>query len=341
MPVFPSLPSVPRGVRRVALGALVVVPALGVSAAHAAPTPSPAPPADAVVLEQRPIAVSASGATVAWLRRTDATGKRAVLVVRDGPGAAPRVIDRALPTAPVDVAVGTDRAGKAVAVVATANTTTFRTRPSSQPVQRGALYVLPLDGSAAPKRLPVSAPGTDLSAPGLLAGRVSFARLQRTGGKQGWTLHSGTLTGRRSTVEARQAAATSLSATTSIRATTPIRGGGLAYTTATPRERGGAGFTFALRVVRANGRTSVVSRTSFGGSAYNETGFGPLTVSPNGARVSAVRGTTGLHTWSVPSGRSVSTVPTGSDNGKSVPAGPEGLAVVGSDGVLRLIPHQG
>jgi hypothetical protein len=275
---------------------------LALAATALALVPPAAQAADPVVLDAAsPRDVAAYGNTLAWLRPDGPD--RTQLVVRD-PSGAVRVVDQRLPARVNDLTIGLDRpGGVATAVVATVSTEAGLP-VAPRPARRGALYRLPLDGSAAPKRVAVSKPGADLAAPGLLRGRLTFAQRERLAEGTRWTVHTGTLgSGRarrvsRGTVDTR------------IVSTTPAAKGRLAYVTTT-RNRETTGAALALRLLRPGHRSSVVSRTSYGGAS--ESGFGPLTVSSEGGRLTASRWTiAGSHvhdltTWALPSRRVVDT----------------------------------
>jgi hypothetical protein len=305
--------------------AVVALTALVPTAAHAA---------DPVVLDTvTPFDVAASGATVAWLRPDSPdVGAKVQLVVRDAAGAVPRVVAQSLPARTNDLAIGTDAAGKAVAVVATRSSAATHAKKSTL---KGALYTLPLDGSAAPKRLPVSKSGTDVVAPGLFRGTLSFARLERAGGEQVWTVRTGKVTGAASKVVTREDAGTTVTQTA------PTADRRVAYVTSTPTATGA---TLDLRLKQPSAAGKRLSHTGFGGAS--ETGFGPLTVSADGEQLAASRWTTaGGHphdftVWALPGGKTVSTTKTDSID-VAVPVGTEGIAVTGTEQGLVLRPAAG
>lgn len=294
------LPAPSARVRRRAVGVAGVL----LAATTVALTPPAAHAADPVVLDPTPpLDVAAYGNTLAWLRPTDARGTHAQLVVRDAAGTV-RVVGQPLPAHANDLTIGLDRPGGALtAVVATASTQAavpVRTRPA----RRGVLYRLPLDGSAAPQRLSVSRPGTDLAAPGLLRGRLTFGQRERLSEGTRWTVRLGSLASSRTRLVSRG------DDDTAIASTTPAAKGRVAYVTTT-RNRTTTGAALALRLLQPGHRSSVVSRTDYGGAS--ESGFGPLTVSAEGGRLTASRWTVaGAHrhdltTWALPSRRVVST----------------------------------
>lgn len=217
-----------------------------------------------------PLAIAASGETVAWLRPTNQAGSRAELVVRDGPGATPRVVGQRLPTGSRDLALGTDARGTMTAVVATTNAE--RTA--------GVLYRVGLDGSRAPSRLPAAGAGTISAAPGLRAGILSFSRYERLAEGRHWTVRVGTLAGRRTTLVHRGAKGLRIDATA------PVVGKRIAFVTdrVNPRD---AGHATELRVIRPGSGSVLLSRTSSGGAS--DAGFGPLTVAPDGRRLTVSR----------------------------------------------------
>lgn len=294
------LPAPSARARRRAVGAAGVL----LAATTAALVPSAAHAADPVVLDPTPpLDVAAYGNTLAWLRPTDAKDTRAQLVVRDAAGTV-RVVDQRLPAHANDLAIGLDRPGGTLtAVVATASTKAA-VPVRSRPARRGALYRVPLDGSTAPQRLAVSRAGTDLAAPGLLRGRLTFGQRERLSEGTRWTVRVGSITSSRAQRVSRG------DVDTAIASTTPAAKGRVAYVTTT-RNRTTTGAALALRLLQPGHRSAVVSRTDYGGAS--ESGFGPLTVSAEGGRLTASRWTVaGAHrhdltTWALPSRRVLST----------------------------------
>ncbi|WP_026910038.1 hypothetical protein [Patulibacter minatonensis] len=277
------------------LAAGLLVPA----AAHAAP-------ADPVVLDAKtPLDAAAFGDTIAWLRPLDVRGTHAQLVVREA-GAEPRVLAQTLPANVNDLVIGRDATGARVAILATASTR-GGIPVRSTPVRKGALYELPLSGDTAPRRLAVSRPGTDLAAPGLLRGRLSFAKRETLREGVRWTLRRGSTTSSTSTLLSRG------TADATIPQTTPVARGRVAYVVST-RDRKTTGASVVLRQVRAGHRSTVLGRTDYGGAS--ESGFGPLTPSAEGGRLTASRWTVAgahvhdLSTWSLPGGSVVSNAKT-------------------------------
>jgi hypothetical protein len=257
-----------------------------------------------------PLAIAASGGTVAWLRPTNQAGSRAELVVRDGPGATPRVVGQPLPAGARDLALGTDARGTVTAIVATANAR--RTA--------GVLYRVALDGSRAPSRLPAAGAGTISAAPGLRDVVLSFSRYERLAEGRHWTVRVGSLAGRRTTLVHRGAAGLQIDATV------PVVGKRIAFVTdrVNPRD---AGHATELRVIRPGSRSVLLSRTSSGGAS--DAGFGPLTVTPDGRRLTVSRFAYGgghptdTTTFALPSDQQLERHPT-RHNDIELPLGGEG-----------------
>jgi hypothetical protein len=136
--------------------ALAVAATLAPATAHADPVdPSP------------PLAVAASGPALAWLR-ADA------LVVRDGPGAAPRVVAGRLPRRARQLTLGTDARGRLTAVI---------TGTASN--HRAALWRVRLDGKGGVRRVHPNVHGSWEYSPGLRDGVLSFVRRPGGGGIDG------------------------------------------------------------------------------------------------------------------------------------------------------------
>jgi hypothetical protein len=275
---------------------------LVLAATAVALVPSAAQAADPVVLDAAsPRDVAASGTTLAWLRPDGP--KHAQLVVRDPDGTV-RVVAQRLPAHVNDLTIGLDRPGGTMTAVVATVSTEAAVPVKTRPARRGVLYRLPLDGSAAPERVAASKPGTDLAAPGLLRGRLTFAQRERLAEGTRWTVHTGTLASSRTRRVSRG------TVDTRIASTTPVAKGRLAYVTTT-RDRETTGAALALRLLRPGQRSNVVSTTGYGGAS--ESGFGPLTVSPEGGRLTSSRWTVaGAHrhdltTWALPSRRVVET----------------------------------
>jgi hypothetical protein len=179
----PSLPlrfPLPGGLLTAAAAAACAAVTAGPARADtAAPTPAP----QAVVLDKSaPLDAAAFGDAIAWLRSLRVRHGEVVkegLVVRDGPGATPRLILGSLPGSTQGLAIGTDASGRLTVVVA---------------VPHG-LFSLPADGSR-PMR-PVAGTEAGDSAPGLRAGRLSFTR---TDDDTRPTVRVGSLTSRHSRV---------------------------------------------------------------------------------------------------------------------------------------------
>lgn len=283
------------------LSAALAAAALAVPGAQASDA---APPDAPVVLDPTPpIAVSASGADLAWIRPAATRDGRATLVVRDGDGTS-RVVGQTLPANVDDLVIGRlHPQGPDVAIVATQSSDSGIPH-AGRTARRGTLWSLPLDGSAAPERLAVSKPGTDLASPGLLRGRLSFARRVRLREGVRWTLRRGTASSSVSTLVSRG------DADQTIDQTTPVSGGRIAYVTST-RDRVSTGAALQLRLIRPGDHSKVVSRTDYGGAS--ESGFGPLTPSAEGGTLTASRWTVAgshphdLTTWTVPGGRVLGT----------------------------------
>ncbi len=285
--------------------------ALPLAPAHAAgPTPGPpaatrAAVAPTVLEPEEVLALAGDGTAVAWLRGdrgADGSGPlRVSLWTWDGTGAPRRIAAKGLPSRTSDLAIGDDAAGRRTIVLAAGGTS--RTGPTR-------LYAVPADDGARPRRLRASLPGGAESAPGLHDGVLSFTRQERTRrrGAVHATVRLGSLTSSRSRLVSDGERGTA------IESTVPTARDGVAYVTA--RENG-AGASYALRVLRAGGRSTVLSRTSFGGAS--QAGFGPLTVSGDGRVLTATRWVTdgGGH----PADRTRYRVPAGTRIGR--PAGPE------------------
>lgn len=298
-----------RATVALALSAGFLVPA----AAHAA---------DPVSLDAKtPVDVSAYGNTLAWLRPSDSKRTHAQLVVRDPDGTV-RVVARALPAYTNDLVIGRSSSGASIAIVATVSTH-GGIPVRSTPARKGALYSLPLDGSAAPARLPVSKPGTDLAAPGLLRGRLSFAKRESLQGRTRWTVRRGTVRSSFSSILSRGYA------DSTIPQTTPTAGGRVAYVVST-HDPVSTGASVVLRQLRPGGHSIVLSRTFYGGAS--DSGFGPLTPSAEGGRLTASRWTVAgahphdLSTWALPGGKLVTTAKSAVATEESVPVAGGGAA---------------
>lgn len=308
-------------------GRLVVATAVtAATAVVAVPGPALAAGPDRVVLDAtQPTAIAAAGTTAAWLRPTTSGGTRTQLVVRDGPGAAPRVVEQALPANARQLTLGTDADGTPTAIVTARSEHPYG--PVPHPRRHGyatALYALPLDGSAAPRRLAVSPAGSDVQAAGLSHGRLTFARHERLREGMRWTVRIGSLTSGRSTIASRTDEDVVVSGTT------PVADGRVAYATVRLESSSGGGQA-ELRLLKPGSRSVRLSQSTFGGAS--DCGFGPLTVSPDGRRLSASRWTiAGAHphdfsTWSVPAGRLLRTAKSRAGGELAVPVGAEGTIV--------------
>jgi hypothetical protein len=233
-----------------------------------------------------PLDVAAYGDALAWLRPVPVAGEanvsHAVLVVRDDEGASPRVLDVRIPKRTEGVALGTDRRGASMVILSAA----------------AGLYVLPADGTAAPRRLP----GTRRSDghPGLRNGLLSFARTERVSGRRRSTVRLGALSRRGSRVIWRGAPRT-LVEDTAIGA-----GPTVAFETFRGVRHGSVEY---VRTIRPGHASRKLLRQPNGELA--PAGLGKATVSTDGRRVSATRWASEGHandltTFSLPARRRLS-----------------------------------
>jgi hypothetical protein len=177
-----SASSIPRACVSRALwtGVSALLIALGVmtpgSFARTAPT--------LTVLDQTsPVNAAAFGDTLAWLRAVEVRNeevRRTALVVRDGPGAAPRVLIGRLPKDTQSLALGSDKLGQTTIVLA---------------CPRG-LFTVATGGPARLRRVPGTRP--DDATPALRNGVLSFSRARKTRGRRHITVRIGSLTSGRS-----------------------------------------------------------------------------------------------------------------------------------------------
>jgi hypothetical protein len=136
------------------------------------------------VLDQTsPVNAAAFGDTLAWLRAVEVRNeevRRTALVVRDGPGAAPRVLIGRLPKDTQSLALGSDKLGQTTIVLA---------------CPRG-LFTVATGGPARLRRVPGTRP--DDATPALRNGVLSFSRARKTRGRRHITVRIGSLTSGRS-----------------------------------------------------------------------------------------------------------------------------------------------
>ncbi|WP_036725230.1 hypothetical protein [Patulibacter minatonensis] len=301
---------------------------------------APSAGADQVLDPVTPVDVAASGPTLAWLRPLPGRGGRTQLVVRDGPGAAPRIVPRPLPADVDDLTIGADFGGALYAVVATRSSQdTLGRRPTGRKRVRGRLYDVRLDGSAPARLVPISRGGGDFGAPGLRNGLLSFSSYETHRRRAHWELHETTLRDDSWSMLSHVRRDRLYEASQPVGQITVVEDRFnpdqdtdlVAYVTA-ERERRTGRVRHVLRSIVSEGRANTVASTV--GTTTGDAGFGPLTMTANIAVAASRWSVSGIgprdtNTWGAESGALLLPGPAFRRSTLEVPVGSEGVARYG------------